>query len=323
MASKVSASVTSARPRLSVVLVDAIVTQESVLPSATVSAQKPAASASYVAPTVVAASVIPAADIAYISMVFSADIDVSGLFSYKIDSVSMQDGKSISFTKSPSESFVVLDGIAHVFEKSASDSVSLDDLAVATLIFIREFAETQDISDSTLFAFAKYAASSVLLSDDADKSMSLSKTESVALLDLAAKTVAKYFVDSVNSGDTAYLNTQKFFNESQSIADSVVQDISKLLADDAIPADALAFSITKSLSDGFGMNDSAESTDGLTFSFSIGVANIIFASDAEQKDFAKIRTDSFSLLDSGLLTNQDYIDPTYFAEDYVGASYVF
>jgi hypothetical protein len=251
MASKVSASVTSARPRLSVVLVDPVVTQESVLPAATVSLQKPVASASYSAPAVVTTSVIPAAGIAYINMVFSADIDMSGLFSYKIDSVSMQDGRSFSFSKAPSESFIVVDGLAKTLSKPFDESVSFGDLIETTLIFLREFTETQDVSDSVLLSFAQ----------------ALFETPSIV--------------------------------------------------------DAKAFSFEKYLSDGFAMNDSAEAGDGIQFSFSTSIQNIVFTSDAEQKNFQKTRTDSVGTADSGFILQQDYIDLTYFAEDYVGVGYTF
>lgn len=242
MSSKVTASVTDTRLRLSVVLVDAVTNQESVLPTA-----------SYIAPIAATISVIPAANISYISIVFSADIDVSGLFSYKIDSVALTDGKAITMTKAPSESFVIIDGFVYALNKSISDSASLFDLVTKTCIFIRNFAEVQ------------------------------------------------------------------------SVADSSVKNIAKLLSDNAIPADAVAFGITKTkqLVDGFAMNDSAESSDGLTFSFSISVSNVIFTSDGSQRSFVKTRTESVGTADAGFILQQDYVDLTYFSEDYVGVGYTF
>lgn len=145
----------------------------------------------------------------------------------------------------------------------------------------------------------------------------------MTIAELAAKSVAKFLVDSVNTGDTTFLNPQKLFNETQPIADAAVRDISKILSDSTFSADVLAFNITKSLSDGFAMNDSADATDGLTFSFSIGVANVIFVSDSAVRSLQKPIADSVSMSDSGFLLQQDYCDLTYFAEDYVGVGFVF
>jgi hypothetical protein len=323
MASKVTASVTNARPRLSVTLVDAIVESDRVIPLAEVSRVAPNITTSYVSPLAVASYTIPAADIAYINLFLDAEIDVSGLFRYIAESVTLNDGSVIAFAKSQSDSFFIDDFIFSDVGKSLADTITLSDILVPTLVFLRDFADTQSISDSTVLAFAKQAASSVLMSEVLARSFDKNSSDAVLIAELASRSVAKYLTDSVSSGDATYLNSQKLFNETQSIADAAVRDIAKLIADSVVPADAIAFDISKTLADGFAINDSAEAADGLTFTFSISVQNIIFTSDAEQKSFDKTRTDSVGIADSGLLSNQDYIDPTYFAEDYVGASYIF
>ena len=323
MASKVTASITTARPRLGVVIVDPVVESGSVVPVVTAQLTQPIVTTGYVSAVATTSYVIPAPNISYISMIFSADIDVSGLFSCKIDSVTLTDGKIISFAKSQSELFVVSDGIAKLLSRPVADSISLSDITTRTLIFLRSFADTQSISDASDILFAKVAAHSVLMSDAFASVFSKSASDSVVVAELSAKTVAKYLADTFSISDSTYLATDKLFADSQSLADQVILGVDKLLSESLIPADAVAFDITKSIADGFAMNDSADATDGLTFTFSISVSNVIFVSDAEQKSFETARTDSVGAGDAGTLTNQNYIDPTYFAEDYVGASYTF
>ena len=323
MASKVTASVTNARPRLSVTLVDAIVESDRVIPLADVSRVAPNITTSYVNPLAVASYTIPAADIAYINLFLDADIDVTGLFKYTAESVTLNDGSVIAFAKSQSDSFFIDDFIFSDVGKSLADTITLSDILVPTLVFLRDFADTQSISDSTVLAFAKQAASSVLASENLVKDYGKSLSDTVLIAELASLTVARFLTESFSFADAKFLSSQKILTEVQSVADAAVIDISKLLTDSAIPSDVIAFNISKALSDGFAMNDSADATDGLTFSFSIGVQNVIFASDVVARSFQKPRTDSVGTADSGLLSNQNYIDPTYFAEDYVGASYTF
>ena len=248
---KVTASVTTARPRLSVALVDAIVEADRVIPIASAARVIPNATASYVQPSANATYVIPATDIAYISLVFVADIDVTGLFRYTAESVTLTDGTAISFTKSPSEIASTADAVYLAVEKLLADTISLADSINTTLVFLRDFSESQAIDDAIALSY------------------------------------------------------QKLLAETPNITDS------------------LAISFERTLSDGVGMNDSAEAGDGITFSFATSIQNIVFTSDADQRNFQKTRTESVSTSDSGFVLQQDYIDLTYFAEDYVGVGYTF
>lgn len=323
MTSKVSASVTSARPRLSITLVDAVVDRELISPHIDASVLSPSVSTLHVSPVASVSSVIPATEIAYISMTFTADIDISGLFRYCIDSVSMVDGRSISITKAPSEMFAVLDGVAYTFGKISTDSVSALDFAVITLVILRSFADSQGIDDSTTITFTKSAYNSLTASDSTNKSIELGKADIASVLELLVKTAEKYQADDLTIIDASYVWSSKNFSDISSISDSIAKDGVGLAVDYLTPYDILSFSISKSIDDGFAMNDSAEAIDGLLFSFSIGIQNVVFLSDADQKNFEKTKSDSLSTSDSGLLMMQDYIDLTYFSEDYVGTSYIF
>jgi hypothetical protein len=70
------------------------------------------------------------------------------------------------------------------------------------------------------------------------------------------------------------------------------------------------------------MNDMADA-GGPVWSFSDTTANIITMSDSSLLVNSKGVSDSVSMADSGLAYAQNYVDPTYLAEDYVGVSVTF
>ena len=113
------------------------------------------------------------------------------------------------------------------------------------------------------------------------------------------------------------------FSETQNAEDFFALSFSRSISEYVYSNDATQFSLAKTLTDGFAMNDSSEATDGITFSFAHGVENVVTSSDSSFRSFAKTKTDSVSIGDSGVLVQQDYIDLTYFAEDYVGVGYFF
>jgi hypothetical protein len=71
------------------------------------------------------------------------------------------------------------------------------------------------------------------------------------------------------------------------------------------------------------MNDSFDAGDGAVFSFAKGVSNVTITSDVAIRAVAKATNDLVSVSDSGLVLIQDYVEPGYFLEDYVGASRAF
>jgi hypothetical protein len=209
------------------------------------------ASVSVVDPAVEVSRAIPVTEIAYIYLQVLASLDNTGLFRYITDSAVVSDGKAFSLTKGFQDSVATSDVSTRSSSKALADVLEMLDSAVATLIFLRDFTDTQDVEDFFALEFVK-----------------------------------------------------------------TVSEVSSL-------SDALSFAFDKLIEDGFAMNDSSEATDGITFSFALGVENVVTSSDSSFRSFAKTRTESVSIGDTGILLQQDYIDLTYFAEDYVGVGYVF
>ncbi|NDH91117.1 MAG: hypothetical protein EBZ22_09605 [Flavobacteriia bacterium] len=71
------------------------------------------------------------------------------------------------------------------------------------------------------------------------------------------------------------------------------------------------------------MNDAFDAGDGLVYAFAKGISNVTILSDATSRAVQKPFADTALPSDSGSLVMQNYCDPTYFLEDYVGVSRTF
>jgi hypothetical protein len=170
--------------------------------------------------------------------------------------------------------------------------------------------------------------------------------EIVVVSDVVALAVAKQFADTVDATTTVddlTLQVVKGLNDSVSFTEvfSAVRVFVRDLTDSVAPADrpykttskpfADTYSIsdvslqalTKRIFDGVAMNDSFDATDGSLFVFAKGVSNIVFAVDTKVFSHNKPFGDMIGASDEGLLVSQNYCDPTYFAEDYIGESRTF
>ena len=172
----------------------------------------------------------------------------------------------------------------------------------------------------------KYIADLIAVSDGFNFVLSRPFADSIQISDgITSKVFDKSLAEVVVMLDelTAILVFIRDFAETQNITEQYVSSFFKSLSDSVNAQDALAKTVTKSFADGFAMNDSAEATDGLLFSFSIATQNVVILSDAKYLSPLKFFNESVSASDSGFILQQDYIDLTYFAEDYVGIGYTF
>jgi hypothetical protein len=172
----------------------------------------------------------------------------------------------------------------------------------------------------------KYIEELVAVSDGFGFVLTKPFADSIQISDgITSKDFDKSLADTVEMLDeiTAILVFIRNFADTQNISEQYVSSFLKLLSDSVVAQDALAKTVTKYFADGFAMNDSAEATDGLLFSFSTSIQNVVFLSDAKYLSPLKSFNESVSTSDSGFILQQDYIDLTYFAEDYVGVGYTF
>lgn len=292
-------------------------TVNSATASVAVSSIKPRASVAVVVPQLGVTYQLPVAAIEYILIQVAAESDSSGLYQYKTDTVAVIDSKIISVVKQFADLPVVSDALVKSTNKGIADSISLSEVVVTVLIFIRNFADSINVSDSVAIGYIKQLADQVSLSDSDTLNFSKGISDGVAMNDDAD-------ID---------FDLQKYVTNMAFVSDAKTFDISKALADTATPADALAFALTRPLADSFLLNDTAALINELLKSDSVST------SDSLAKEFAKtVTADSISSTDTvflepskavsdtatpedaGSLLSQGYCDITYFAEDYVGSS---
>jgi hypothetical protein len=148
--------------------------------------------------------------------------------------------------------------------------------------------------------------------------------DSISFSDATALTAAPVYADAFGLSDaiTTVLIFLRDFTETLTVPDAKALVVSPTYVENLAPTDTIAFSHSKAFADGFAMNDMADA-GGPVWSFSDTTANIITMSDSSLLSNDKGVSDSVSMADSGSAYAQNYVDPTYLAEDYVGVSVTF
>ena len=310
-----TASVSSARPRISAVTVS---------PSAGVTYVAAVVANAVVEPSVAVTTAVAASSVAYISMVTNARLDTTGLFTLVMDTVTMLDGTRFTLARPLSDSFVLADSHRVEFEKSlVGDSITLSDSLAKTLIFIRSFTDTQGLTDSVRYTMAKAAVDAVAMADTKRISTTKPLADGTTMVDVVTRLTAKALVESVSLADVRTMSIDKLRQDAVTIADAAIRSVQKALADTVTTSENRTYVFSKLIADGFAMNDSFDTGDGLLYSFAKGISNVTIVSDAASRVVTKATADTASLSDSGSLISQSYVDLTYFAEDYVGQRRVF
>jgi hypothetical protein len=195
-------------------------------------------------------------------------------------------------------------------------------IPAADIAYIDLFLDIE-IDNTGLF---KYVGESVVLTDGRVMSFARTLSDTVSFPDSTAKDVSLSKSDSVSLSDTLsrLLIFIRLFNETVSLADAlaIVTTFNRSFSENAAISDSRAFTFEKYLFDSFALNDLSD-VNGTTISFADFTNNVISASDARFLANSKLFQDALSLTDSGNLRSQNYCDPTYFAEDYVGESRTF
>lgn len=152
-------------------------------------------------------------------------------------------------------------------------------------------------------------------------------TDAVGLSDVRMVDLAKALADAVTPADSFARQVQfvRAFADAAGLSDAKAIVLAKGLADSATANDAFSRTVqfTRLFADGVAMNDSAEASDGLLTSFGKGVSNVVFTADVLGLGISKPIADTSAASDAGLISNQNYAGPDYFAADYVGSSISF
>jgi hypothetical protein len=283
------------------------------------------ASVGVVDPVVAVQQVTPAADVQYILMTPSAFLDTTGRYRYIPQLVVVSDAVALGVEKVLSSPGVSLtDALAHLTTKGLADSVSLSEVFLATLVFLRDFTDSVDVPDAHVIAFSKALVDNFALTEVVSRVFTKSLSSGVAMNDSfdlgdgAVFVFTKGVMNVVFAADTQTKTVTKGVTDTQVLADTLSYNFAKALADSVAAAEAISLASSKLLTDTAGAVDAAVlAFSKLADPDSVSLADAVFLSPN------KAFSDMIEPADAGSLVAQSYCDITYFAEDYVGESRTF
>jgi hypothetical protein len=251
-------------------------------------------------------------------------MDDSGRYQFKTDLIAVADSTAFAFSRPVADTFSFLDATSVSTSKPFSDSFGCTDVCVPMLIFLRDFSDTYAASDSAvlsiglnpsdlaalndsapLFTVDKLLADTFAMNDMADIGDGIAfqfddyTNNVVTMSDGTVVVTSPAYFDTAATTDATTLTTATSYSDSVAGTDAIVISSNTVYADSATLADNIANDFSRPLSDSFTQSDTA------TLSTSLAQA------------------DSFAFSEAGVISIQDYVDPTYFASDYVGVSYTF
>ena len=271
-------------------------------------------------PVATVQQVTPAADVQYILMMPSAFLDTTGRYRYIPQLVVVSDVVALGVAKTLSSPEVSLtDALAHLTTKGLADSVSLSEVFLATLIFLRDFTDSVDVPDAHALSFSKALVDNFALTEVVSRVFTKSLSSGVAMNDSfdlgdgAVFAFTKGVMNVVFAADAQTKTVTKGITDTQALTDALAYDFAKALADSVAATEAISLASGKILTDTAGAVDAAVFVFGkLADPDSVSLADAVFLS--HNKAFS----DMIGAADTGSLVAQNYCDITYFAEDYVG-----
>jgi hypothetical protein len=236
----------------------------------------------------------------------------------------------------------MVDGTAYSLSKVLGDSVTVPD--ATSVSALKALADAVTMADAETVSALKALADSAPMLDDETIDVAKLLQDAPEALDLVAKVMSKPLADAFGLTDDETVAALKGLSDSVSMQDTIatllifirnfsdsvaVPDLRATLfvpatkVEQITVADDDNIDYQKNIADGFAMNDGSEAVDGSQYSIHKGISNVAFVGDVRSLLFATFRVESVSVADAGLVSAQDYCDPTYFAEDYVGVSQSF
>jgi hypothetical protein len=284
---------------------------------------KARAAISIVTPEVGLTYELPAAQVDYIVLKGSTFLDTSGLYKIAIDAFVVADELQFALAKITADTVSPIDAASVAAAKAVTDSVGLFEFVVLQLVFLRDFAESVGAQDAYSGLVSKLLTESVSMLDLATLTPSKGLADSALMYEDFAKSFAKPAADSAAAADQIFLVSAKNIADSMSLSESQVFGVDKVLNEPVSFIEALVFNVSRLIADGVAMNDGADVTDGLIYSFSNTTSNIVLATDSTAAGVTKPLSESQPVADSGVLLSQGYAAMDYFAEDYVGDGRIF
>lgn len=249
--------------------------------------------------------VVPVMAIAYIDTHMQAVLDARGLHRRVGEVQIFLDEARLSVDKAFADATTWADAQLLTVDKALLDSVGLPDVFSRQVDYVRGFQEAVALADTSARTTGKQLTEAVAFSDASMRSSGKNVAETVTYTDVYSRTLGKKTVDSVAFTDAYAATVNKKHTESVGFTDASTR------------------TLQKNLSDSFGLNESVRWFDGTSAGFRKFLSNIFTPIDAAKAIVGKKQSDSVGFTDSGSLISQGYVDPSYFAQPYVGVSLSF
>jgi hypothetical protein len=265
-----------------------------------------------------------ASEVAYIELASSVRLDTTGFFRFIPDSVVTTDGTVFAVTKLLGDIQVMTDATSISVLKPLADGLAMAD--AQTVSALKALADSITQPDAKTIGVSKALGDIIQATELIAKVLSRPLADALGMTDDETVEALKGLSDSAVMQDslTTLLLFIRDFNDQVSVPDlRATLFIPSTKVEQITVADDDFFSYQKNIADGFAMNDGSEAVDGSQYSIHKGISNVAFVGDLRSSFFTTSRLESTTVADAGLVSAQNYCDPTYFAEDYVGVSQSF
>jgi hypothetical protein len=274
---------------------------------------------------------LPAAQVAYIDLALGAILDTTGQFKFIPQVVVLTDDTSFVLSKSLAADFTpAVDVISVSALKALADGFAMNDgseaVDGATYSFTKGIQNVTFVGDATATAALKALQDTQPVQELISKTLSRPLSDLFDLTDDETVAALKGLSDSVTMEDTLAILLLILRDFSETLT---IDDLRATVFTPAVKAEQISvtdldtISYQKNLFDSIEEEDGADILSALQHSIAKSFGNQVFANEARSLIFATSRVESVSVADAGLVSAQDYCDPTYFAEDYVGVSQSF
>lgn len=194
------------------------------------------------------------------------------------------------------------------------ETVSTSDSSIVFDV-TKVLTDSGSASDSPVFLVSKVLADTSTATDSApvfDIGKVLADTGTTS--EQQVFDVSKVLADTGTLTDSPAIQYDKPFTDSASVTDPIVIAMGNIFADSTSSVDDATIEFGLSIV----KTESLSATQTVVINTDKTVSDTTSATEADAKDFSTSKSDSATTSDSGTITApQDYVDVTYFAEDYV------
>lgn len=207
--------------------------------------------------------------------------------------------------------------------KATGDAISLASACVR--VIDKVLSETLVAADHHRLQLNKLLTNVAPVLDAVVTESKLARVDSAGVDDSSVRSPIKVMLDSVYGDDASSYSLDALRRDVASPYDFSVWAAVKAQRDSVDTSDNVdrLLIYQRQFADAFGLNDSADASDGITYQAVKSISNAIAPVDSMAHMAALGKADSAALADTGLLVCQGYCDLSYFAEDYTGVTRAF